>query len=397
MATMDGDDGANMGDDFMDDAQPRDGAADDDEVREVTEDVYEQAGASATPNSHMAHTPVRASQPHHAAHHIGTLGTARSRTRHGGTPLRDARRDLAPPPTFHATQPAAHNEPTLSDIMAAINGSKRETLARIDELAAGQAVREETLTRLDAKTTKLDETTMALRRDTDNLAERITALESRTTPTPSPAPSTTPSTADSERNADPHYRDRAIARINTPTPVSMQALRGALDPIFKKPGIAKDNLKILGPQLGKNYVLSHSSGDEHLRQAMVDQLLDARRDDDGRWTPTQVPSPRGDHVIAYLERDTSLAQRRCSLHLTRIARSVRVAKPDAAIEVSRAAQVVTHNWCELANVRFDDATRNIMVEWHDKALQEMGIELQAVHDDYDEQVAAAPAPRARRG
>lgn len=130
---------------------------------------------------------------------------------------------------------------------------------------------------------------------------------------------------------------------------------------------------------------------------MVDQLLDARRDDDGRWTPIQVPSPRGDHVTAYLERDKSLAQRRCSWHPTRIARSVRAAKPDATIEVSRAAQVVTHNWCELANVRFDDATRKIVVEWHDKALQEMGIELQAVRDDYDKQVAAAPAPRARRG
>lgn len=160
---MDGDDGAHLAVDFMDDAQPRDGAADDDEVRDVTEDIYEQAGASATPNAPMAHTPVRASQPHHTAHHIGTPGTARSRTTHGGTPLRDARRDLAPPPTFHATQPAAHSEPTLSDIMAAINGSKHETLARIDELAAGQAAQEETLTRLDAKTTKLDETTTALR------------------------------------------------------------------------------------------------------------------------------------------------------------------------------------------------------------------------------------------
>lgn len=230
MATMDGDDVAYMGDDFMDDAQPRDGAADDDEVRDVTDDVYEQTGPGADHSAHQAHTPVRATHPHHAAHHIGTPGTTRSRTMHGGTPLRETRRNLAPPPTFHAAQPPGHHEPTLSDIMAAINGSKHETLACIDELAAGQAAQEETLTRLDAKTTKLDETTTALRRDTDQLVERVTALESRSTPVSSPAPSTTPSTTGPGRNSDPHFRDRAIARINIPTPVGMQALRDALSP-----------------------------------------------------------------------------------------------------------------------------------------------------------------------
>lgn len=92
---------------------------------------------------------------------------------------------------------------------------------------------------------------------------------------------------------------------------------------------------------------------------------------------------------------TRTARRRW--HLIRITGAVRAAKPDTTIEASRPAQVVTHNWRELANVRFNDHTRAGKVEWREAAFQELGAEMQALRDDYEKQVTAAPAPRARRG
>lgn len=131
---------------------------------------------------------------------------------------------------------------------------------------------------------------------------------------------------------------------------------------------------------------------------MVDELLDARRDDSGRWTPIEILSPRGPSVAAFMERDKSVAQRRCSWHLTRIARALRSAKPDTTIEVSRSAQVVTHNWNELAGVRFNDATRSVTGEWHEAAMEALGVAAATIREDYYErQVASAPAPRGRRG
>lgn len=67
------------------------------------------------------------------------------------------------------------------------------------------------------------------------------------------------------------------------------------------------------------------------------------------------------------------------------------------IEVSRAAQVATHNWQELASVRYDDTQRKVAVEWHEKAFDEANINFETVHDDYDKQVATAPAARGSRG
>lgn len=122
---------------------------------------------------------------------------------------------------FHAPQPAGRYEPTLSDMMAAITNSKHETLARIDELAAGQAAQEEPLTRRDA--------------------------EQRPTPAPSTTPSSAASSTAPDRHPDPHFRDRAIARLNTPTPVSLQALRTALDTLIAKAGIDGAQVKLLGP------------------------------------------------------------------------------------------------------------------------------------------------------
>lgn len=158
-------------DEYMDDAQPRDDEGYDGEVRDVQvdDDAASATGHGAPAASRAANTPARHGQ-RPSEHHIGTPGTTRSRTTRGGTPARAA--DLAPPPMFYSVP----NEPTIRDIMAAIASGKQETLARIDELAGGQAAQEEALTRLDARTTKLYETATALRAGTDRLAERISAL-----------------------------------------------------------------------------------------------------------------------------------------------------------------------------------------------------------------------------
>lgn len=168
-------------------------------------------------------------------------------------------------------------------------------------------------------------------------------------------------------------------------------------PLLERAKIAKEQLKIIGPQLGKNFVVRHSSGDPSVGQEMVDKLLDAGRDESGRWMPLEIISPRGPSIAAFMERDKSVAQRRCRWHLTRIARALRAAKPDTTIEVSRSAQVVTHYWAELAGVRYDDATKSVTVEWHEAAMEAMGVVVATIREEYEKQVATAPAPRGRRG
>lgn len=70
---------------------------------------------------------------------------------------------------------------------------------------------------------------------------------------------------------------------------------------------------------------------------IVDQLLDAPRDDTCERSPLNVMTSHDDRAAAYLERDTSLAQRWCSWHLSQIARAFRTTTPDATFDVSRAA------------------------------------------------------------
>lgn len=125
---------------------------------------------------------------------------------------------------------------------------------------------------------------------------------------------------------------------------------------------------------------------------MVDKLLGARRDDDDG-------AGRGDTAAADLVRDSSMAQRHCSWHLSRIARAFRTTVPAAMLEVSRAAAVVTHthNKCELAEVRYNEDRNNVHVGWRDHMMADMGAEPQAVCDEYERLLAAAPKPQWRRG
>lgn len=98
-------------------------------------DEFSPLYATGEATDALTHTPVRRRRP--AAHM--TLGRA---------PTHEPTSCLAPPPTFReAMHEGPRAEPTLSDALAGVESSKRETLALVDEVATKAAIE-----RLDART-----------------------------------------------------------------------------------------------------------------------------------------------------------------------------------------------------------------------------------------------------
>lgn len=303
------------------------------------------------PEEHSIHTPVPPG--------------ARTRSARGQGPrVSPNATPLAPAPTYDPPlprhkQPAPEHQPTLQNVFAAIAQSRTDTISRLDDLSKLQHIQ-------TGQIKALDERTIRTQQSID--ADRATAEPRR----PTHAPATEP-------------------WMSTTSTVSLQGMQATIAPILHRANVPATDAELQGSQMGRSFTLRQRPSARGHAEDMVNAIMAAHRLPDGPWAKAEIQTPYGASLPVFVERDKSHAQRKTGYHLARVARTLRAAFPDKTFEVSRSSGIVTQEWCEVAQVRYNANANAADIEWRDETITSLGGTGDAMRDAYKAMLAAARA------
>lgn len=298
-------------------------------------------------------------------------------------------RRLADPPTA---------EPSLSDIMAAVNYSRNETSSRLDEIQRTQVLHSSALSEVAKRTSHLEGMAKEQADATSALAARISELEKGGSRCASTASSVPSSASAAGRSGDPHYVDPNILRISAQSLVSKAAAEAALAPLYKAAKVDASKIRISGPAVGKAFILRPDLDADPGPASVVRRLMEARRDASGDWMQLALVGPAGERIPVFTDLDRSLAQRRVAWHLAQAKKVLLRFHPSLDVVLAKSEGLLTHNWRPLYSCRFHGEDRAVSMSWDRANLDKLGVDVDGITKALADHIAAADAERkGRRG
>lgn len=335
-------------------------------------------------------TPQAGRRHGSAAHH--DISTPPARANDPRSPRTRSDRRLADPPSA---------EPTIADVLAAVTFSRNETTARLDEKSAKlveigrtQKRQDEAIEEVARRTDRLEGLAKEQQAAAAALAARVEALENAPSRCASSAASSVPSSAG--RSTDPHFSDPTIMRVSAKSVVSKQAAESALKPLFKAARVDAGRFRLTGPAVGRSFVLRPERDGDSPPDALVRQLMDARRNPAGEWMELQVEGPHGEKVPLFTDLDRSLAQRRVAWHLAQAKKVVLRFHPSLDLSLARSDGLLVHEWLPLFSCRFRDDTRSVTTSWERANLERIGADHDAIAAAFTDHLASEDAGRRGR-
>lgn len=341
---------------------------------------------------HRSRTPAEhATRAHHP---VASLANADNVVHHDGTG--PARATGMPSP---AASPAApwqpQREPTLSELLAAVQGGQEVTHTKLDALTGRLDVQGHKIDELAERTGELEATTTRLATTAGDLERRVAALERA----PSRAPSSHTGSSVSSRSSgglrtDPYAFEPQIIRVTTAQSVPREAIKPALAATLDRAQVAAGSLRVAGPARGRRIVLrfKESAGGE--AELVVAQIMDGRRLEDGSWHHAVIVGLGNVQIDMFLDRDRSLVQRKRNFHLNHLAKAICALHPSLEVSPHRAPATLVVAWQAIVQVVSDDATHDAALQWQHAAVKEAGLD--AVGPDAERRrQAGAPVVRHR--
>lgn len=244
----------------------------------------------------------------------------------------------------------------------------------LDDVSQVQRTQSKQIQALDERTTQMQHAIDADRATTEGLAARISQLEQSQSRTNSSAASSRAGGSTTSRGppSDPYASDRTILRVSTSSTVSLQAMQTAIGPLIERSAVPPKDVELHGSQMGRAFTLRQRPGARGNAEDVVNAIMAARRLANGEWANITIATPYGTTLPVYIERDKSYSQKKTAFHLVRVARTLRAAFTSKSFEVARSAGIVTHDWREIAQVRFNPDIIAVDVEWNDEAIGQLG-------------------------
>lgn len=303
---------------------------------------------------------------------------------------------LAPGPTYdpprqrQPSQPAPQQQPTLQDVLSAMAQSRSDTITRLDDMSKVQQLQTHQIRALDERTTQLQHAIGADCATTEALAARISQLEQANSRPGSSVPSSQTSGSHRGRGppTDPYASDRTILRGWTSSTVSLQAMQAALTPVTGRANVPTRDIELHGSQMGRAFTMRLRPGARGNAEDAINSIMAARRLPDGSWAKVDIQTPYGAALPVYIERDKSYAQRKTAFHLTCVVRTLRAAFATKTFEVARSSGIVTHDWREVAQVRYNPDNNTAAGEWSDSVSADLGGNSDGIRDAYKTMLAS---------
>lgn len=295
------------------------------------------------------------------------------------------------PPVQAARQPAASptEGPSLGDLMAAIQGLRGDMGGRMDRMEEAQMCQ-------GAQITEMQQRAICHETATQQLIERVGALETR--PASAPVGGSAPSSMASGTGGgrDPYKFDATIIRANVPGVASAASVWRTLQAAIAQARLPARDFEMLGSheedRLSRRFVVRCLGSPDKAAQ-LARAFTQSLRHADGTYTQLQVEAPSGAVAPLYVALDE------CPAHIVRKKATKRVAKAlEAAgvrsrLHVSPRDGIVSVGWVPWAEIRFVPATMAAQVVWHDAAIRAADIDPDAARAAYDELAAEAGGPQ----
>lgn len=325
-----------LDDDYMEDAQPHDPPAADDDGYEGVDGSASQGGdpgaalvAHEVPRTLQVARRLDRQYPEKPCVHTPCPAGARTRSARGQgqrPPRRHttcASANVRPTPTSPPPQPAPEQQPMLQDVLAAIAKSRSHTINRLDDLSKVQQMHTGEIRTLDERTTRMQQAIDADRATTEALAARISQLEQTNSRQSSSVPSSRTSGSERGRGppTDPYASDRTILWVSTSSTVSLQAKQMALTPLIERASCPTTEVELRGSQMGRAFTMRLRPGARGNAEGAINAIMAARRLPDGTRAKVDIQTPYGAALPVYIERDKSYAQRKTAFHLSSVART----------------------------------------------------------------------------
>lgn len=144
-------------------------------------------------------------------------------------------------------------------------------------------------------------------------------------------------------------------------------------PLIKAAKLNPKAVRVTGPALARSFVLRPDAATTVEAEAMVRSLLDARRDEDGKWVKLAITAPDGSEVCLYTDPDRSLAQRRTAWHLAQARKVVAQRHPSIETAMARADGTLTVQWQPIFSCHFVEGDRSVKWSWDAAAVDKLGM------------------------